>query len=251
VPDAEVPDAEVPDAEVPAAGEVSAEGEVAAEGEAAGGSFAGGPGLAAEICVIATVDQLAAAHGADDPAAVAAGLARMSLAGRVGDYPGSTISPAVLARLSCDAPIRRILLDERGAVLHHGRSRRLASAAQRRALAVRDGGCVIPGCDAPVEWSDVHHVIPWRDGGRTDIDAMVLLCSRHHTAHHAGIYEIHMRAGMPWVRLPAWLDPDRPWLQNAIHDHHRLADVTAATLTRQPPPAGALGPLRHDEADAA
>jgi hypothetical protein len=126
-----------------------------------GPGFVAGAVSQAEVCVIATVDQVAAAFGADDPAARGVGLARMSLAGRVGDYPGSTVQPAVLARLSCDSPIRRILVDEQGAVLHHGRARRFASPVQKRALAVRDGGCVIPGCPAPPERCDVHHVIPW------------------------------------------------------------------------------------------
>jgi hypothetical protein len=198
------------------------------------GVFMAKPCAGVEISVIATVDQLAAAFGAGDPAAAGAGLARMGLAGLVGPYPGATIDPAVLARLACDSPIRRILLDEQGAVLHHGRARRFASAAQKRALAARDGGCVIPGCHAPPEWCQVHHVIPWEHGGVTDIDAMLLLCGRHHTAHHAGIYDIQMRDGVPWVRRPAWQDPARSWLRNTTHDHARLAEATARTLTHQP-----------------
>jgi hypothetical protein len=78
-------------------------------------------------------------------------------------------------------------------------------------------------------------VIPWGEGGTTDIDAMLLLCERHHTAHHAGIYDIQMRDGVPWARPPAWVDPARPWLRNTTHDHPRIADATAAALTRQPP----------------
>jgi hypothetical protein len=226
------------EASTPPGGAGSTGGAGAPDGDSgpatAGRAF--GAGALAEICVIATLDQLAAAFGADDPAAAGAGLARMSLAGRSGGYPGSTIHPAVLARLSCDSPIRRILVDENGAILHHGRARRFASTPQKRALAVRDGGCAIPGCHAPPEWSDVHHVIPWECGGRTDVDAMALLCPRHHTAHHAGIYDIDMRGGVPWVRLPAWQDPHRRWLRNTTHDHARLADAAARTLLRRPAP---------------
>lgn len=192
------------------------------------------PSVATEICVIATLDQFAAAHGAGDPAARTAGLARISLAGHTGPYPGATLHPAVLARLSCDSPIRRILVDDNGAILRHGRSRRLATTAQKRALAVRDGGCVIPGCPLPAEWCDAHHVIPWEIGGVTDVDAMVLLCPHHHTAHHAGIYDIRVTDGIPWVRVPLWIHPDRPWLHNTTHDHHHLADAIAHQLTGPP-----------------
>jgi hypothetical protein len=185
------------------------------------------------VTVIATLDQLEAAFGAMDPAARRAGLARMSLAGPGGNYPGATVDPAVLARLACDSPLRRILLDGKGAVLHHGRAVRFATAAQKRALAARDGGCCIPGCHAPPEWSDAHHVIPWAEGGETNIDAMVLLCGRHHTAHHAGVYRIEMRDGVPWVQLPYWQHPGRPWLRNTAHAIPRIASETAERITRQ------------------
>lgn len=52
----------------------------------------------------------------------------------------------------------------------------------RTALAARDIGCIIPGCGAPLEWCDAHHVIPWANGGPTTLDNLALLCGRHHTA---------------------------------------------------------------------
>jgi hypothetical protein len=187
-----------------------------------------------DLVVVATVDQFAAAHGATDPAAATAGLARMGLAGKVGTYPGATIHPAVLARLSCDTPIRRILIDENGAPLHHGREKRFATTHQKRALAVRDQGCCIPGCDIPAEWTEAHHLPPWEHGGTTDIDTMALLCRNHHTAHHSGIYDLEIRDGIPRVRMPDWIHPERPWLRNTSHDTWNRARQLLLTLT--PPP---------------
>ncbi|WP_375480817.1 HNH endonuclease signature motif containing protein, partial [uncultured Jatrophihabitans sp.] len=46
-------------------------------------------------------------------------------------------------------------------------------------LAARDGGCCFPGCDRPAAWSEVHHVIPWADGGPTDLSNMCLLSLSH------------------------------------------------------------------------
>jgi len=198
-----------------------------------------GLGSVADVAVICTVDQLAAAFGADDPAARTAGLARVGLAGRVASYAGATLHPSVLARLACDSPLRRILVDPHGAVLHHGRSHRLATTAQRRALAVRDAGCVIPACASPPEWCEAHHVVPWGRGGVTDVDGMALLCRHHHTAVHAGVYDLAVREGVPWVRLPAWQDPARPWLRNTTHAHARLADDVARRLAGDGPDAGA------------
>lgn len=44
-----------------------------------------------------------------------------------------------------------------------GRASRVVTVAQRRALAVRDKGCI--GCAAPVAWCEAHHVRHWVDGG--------------------------------------------------------------------------------------
>lgn len=61
---------------------------------------------------------------------------------------------------------------------------RFATQSQRRALEVRDGGCVVPGCDAPPRWCDAHHVVEARLGGATDMSNLVLLCRRHHGVMH-------------------------------------------------------------------
>ena len=65
-----------------------------------------------------------------------------------------------------------------------GRSTRVVSPAQRQALAVRDGGCVFPGCSRPLAWCEVHHVWHWLDGGPADLDNLALLCRAHHRAVH-------------------------------------------------------------------
>ena len=45
-----------------------------------------------------------------------------------------------------------------------GRTTRVVHPAQRTALAVRDGGCVFPGCDRPLAWCEAHHLVHWLDG---------------------------------------------------------------------------------------
>jgi hypothetical protein len=47
--------------------------------------------------------------------------------------------------LACDCTVTRILLDENGVPLECGKEARTATVPQRRALAVRDGGCAFPG----------------------------------------------------------------------------------------------------------
>jgi len=103
------------------------------------------------------------------------------------------MSTAATGYLVCGATLRRVLTSPAGAVLDLGRSQRLASPAQRTALAVRDGGCVAPGCTTAPWACEAHHVPAWEDGGRSDLDAMVLLCPTHHRAWHASHLEVRFR----------------------------------------------------------
>lgn len=92
--------------------------------------------------------------------------------------------PTTIRRLACDAAVGRVVMGSASEILNLGRRTRLVSNAQRRALAARDGGCSIDGCDRPPEWCDAHHILHWAEGGATDLDNLVLLCRHHHTHVH-------------------------------------------------------------------
>jgi hypothetical protein len=121
------------------------------------------------------------------------------------------ISAALAAQLACDGGVRLIGVGDNGEPLWLGRRERFHTAAQRAALAARDGGCVFPGCPAPPSWCHAHHVLPWSRGGPTDIDNGVLLCAHHHRLIHAGDYELRMRDGLPEMLSPRWVDPQQIW----------------------------------------
>jgi hypothetical protein len=71
--------------------------------------------------------------------------------------------------------------------LEVGRATRVIQPAQRMALAVRDRGCVFPGCDRPLAWCDAHHLHHWVDGDPTNLNNLALLCRAHHrTVHEEG-----------------------------------------------------------------
>jgi hypothetical protein len=71
-----------------------------------------------------------------------------------------------------------------------GRKRRRASAAQWAALIARDRGCI--RCGRSPRHCHAHHIIHWKDGGRTDLQNLALLCSRCHNDLHHGHYTITM-----------------------------------------------------------
>ncbi|MFV0315423.1 MAG: DUF222 domain-containing protein [Microthrixaceae bacterium] len=98
---------------------------------------------------------------------------------------GRQLDDVSAAVLICDAHLQPVVVDSSGTPLNHGRTRRLFNAAQRRAMIVRDGGCVFPGCDAPVAHCDAHHLVPFGQGGPTDVDQGAMLCRRHHGLVHS------------------------------------------------------------------
>ena len=60
--------------------------------------------------------------------------------------PGQADRPAEAA---CDAGAYRVVLGADGEVLDVGRQTNRWPAAIRRAITIRDRGCVFPGCDRP------------------------------------------------------------------------------------------------------
>ncbi len=100
------------------------------------------------------------------------------------------ISAASVERLACDCNVTRILLGTDSQVIDVGRSKRVISPAQRRALNVRDKGCRWPGCDRPASYTSGHHLVHWTKGGPTDLDNLTLLCRRHHWLVHEGGWQL-------------------------------------------------------------
>ena len=93
-----------------------------------------------------------------------------------------------------------------------GRTARTASPAQRRALAARDHGCVIPGCGTPAEACQTHHVRDWAGGGRSDLDNLVLLCWAHHRQVDLGMWTISPAPGGARIPPPGTgCPPGTPW----------------------------------------
>ncbi len=99
-------------------------------------------------------------------------------AGDVCHLEGGPAIPSELARrLTCDCEI-----SING--LHRGRTTRVVSRKQRRALELRDGRvCAMPGCDRS-HGLQAHHIEPWALGGETNLDNLALFCHHHHRCFH-------------------------------------------------------------------
>ena len=124
---------------------------------------------------------------------------------------GDLIPARVAAQAGCAGGIQRILFDNNGRISAIGTSARIFNALQRRAITLRDGGCVIPGCTVPATWCEIHHVKEHADGGPTHTDNGVLLCWWHHRNLYLSEWRIRMNLGVPEVRGPVWWDREQRW----------------------------------------
>ena len=88
--------------------------------------------------------------------------------------------------------VRNGVVIEAPGALDLGRSTRLASRAQRRALRALYRGCAMPGCDVAFDHCTIHHIRWWRHGGPTDLANLLPLCSRHHHLVHDRGWQVRL-----------------------------------------------------------
>ncbi len=136
-------------------------------GRASGGGRASGPVAQPRVVVHAPLELLVGCS--DDAVAEIAG---------VGPVPAE-----VVRRLACDANVDLAVEDPEGTILNQGRARRDPTPVQRVEIDRRDKGCRFSGCSY-TEFTNVHHIVHWVDGGLTNLDNLVTLCGRHHRAVH-------------------------------------------------------------------
>ena len=113
---------------------------------------------------------------------------------------GIQLHPQVAQRLMCSSRIQIVAEDGAGDAVGFGRLRREPSAAMVRHVRYRDRECTFPGCGTRA-FTEAHHVVWWSEGGRTDLDNLVLICSFHHRLVHELGWRLTRRGGeVRWFR---------------------------------------------------
>ena len=107
-------------------------------------------------------------------------------------------------RMACDAEILPVVLDGDGVALDLGRSKRLATREQRIALSAMQATCSHPDCTVTIDECRIHHLTPWRLGGRTDLAQLAPLCETHHHLVHEGGWSLTIDPR----RVATWARPD-------------------------------------------
>ncbi len=138
---------------------------------------------------------------------------------------GTRLSVDSVKRLCCDSGLLAIHTDSSGNPLNIGRKTRSIPPAMRRALMVRDKGCVFPGCTCrSTRYVDGHHIKHWADGGETSLDNLASLCRAHHRLVHEGGFGLSRNnAGQLVFSRPDGSElPARAPVHNASHTVERL-----------------------------
>jgi Domain of unknown function (DUF222) len=97
-----------------------------------------------------------------------------------------TLTAGAARRLACDRGIIPAVLGTDSEILDLGTPNRLATPTMRRHIALRDGGCLFPGCDRPPTFTEAHHRRHWIDGGPTSEKNLDSFCLFHHHLVHEG-----------------------------------------------------------------
>lgn len=129
--------------------------------------------------------------------------------GGVAEIAGAgPIPPSALDRLLCDADLSLIVCGADFAPLYEAVASRAPTAAQRRALIARDGACI--GCGELPGECEAHHIIPWKCGGKTRIDNLVLVCWSCHDRIHDCNWRVVVRDGRFRLVPPDPAHPHNP-----------------------------------------
>ncbi|MEY2582055.1 MAG: hypothetical protein QOE09_1904 [Ilumatobacteraceae bacterium] len=95
-----------------------------------------------------------------------------------------------IRRMTCVAEITPIIVGADGVRLWVGRTSRLATREQRRALRAMYRGCAVPGCCVAWDYVVIHHLKYFHHGGPTDIENLLPLCTKHHHMVHEGGWKL-------------------------------------------------------------
>jgi 5-methylcytosine-specific restriction endonuclease McrA len=96
---------------------------------------------------------------------------------------GVPLPPAIRDHLLCDSALIPVWERDRVA-FGAGRSQRAVPDRLRRIVEHRDQGCRVPACGS--RHAEIHHIVPWSEGGLTESWNLMCLCRRHHKLLHLG-----------------------------------------------------------------
>ena len=144
----------------------------------------------------------------------------------VAELEGGVLIPNETARMLCCDPVVETVISKENVIVGVGRRSRAIPAWLRRLVVYRDEGrCQFPGCRNTC-WLQIHHIVHWSLGGKTDLDNLILLCGFHHRFIHQKGWHI---TGNPNDRV-TFRKPDWTPYPRARPDlHPKLRELVRST----------------------
>ncbi|TFD31528.1 HNH endonuclease signature motif containing protein [Cryobacterium cryoconiti] len=124
---------------------------------------------------------------------------------------------------------QKVVINDEGRIIKLGSPERCFTPAQRRAIQLRDGTCIIPWCKIPAGMTEIHHVIPHSEGGETHTDNGVCLCWFHHRYLAASGWAIRMVRGAVQIMAPPWLETGARKWRAVTKSRTRMTDSVERT----------------------
>ena len=130
---------------------------------------------------------------------------------------GGNLHPDIVRRLACDARIELVVEDESRGTIGIGRAARDVPPWMMRQLRRRDRTCTFPGCGSR-RWLEAHHIIPWENGGPTELDNLGLVCKFHHKLVHNYGWKLELDEAhvARWFRSDGTRYAPEPVRRNAV-----------------------------------
>ena len=147
---------------------------------------------------------------------------------------GTPVPSDELGVVMCDCELTRIVINADGVPLDLGRTERLFTGPQRKAVIARDRECAWPDCHAHARWCHIHHLKWWqRDGGVTSVENGALLCNFHH-------HEVH-RLDLTLTRhtITPGRGPGSTGIASIARVRYEFTDPAGRKLRQPPQPASA------------
>jgi hypothetical protein len=94
----------------------------------------------------------------------------------------------------CTVVVRDGVVIDAPGELDLGRTTRVATRAQRRALGALYATCAIPGCQVRYSRTKLHHVTWWGNHGPTNLSNLLPLCEHHHQNVHNDGWDLSLTA---------------------------------------------------------
>ena len=143
-------------------------------------------------------------------------------------------------RLCCDSKAVVITENENGEPLSIGRKTRIVPTAIERALRARDNNCcTFPGCYNR-RYLQSHHVEHWSNGGETNLENLMSLCTKHHTLVHEGGFRIEKDYADRWyfMRPDGIAVPECGYVSRPYENPPRggYLSVAEKSVSEPPPP---------------